>query len=248
MHLKANPGFNSTIPSYLVLDLILPSFVHLGGNPPIKPEKVKRGTGAIRKKATVIGPVGGKTALIRTFVEKKYPPESFFPTIFENFVADLDIGCTLELAIWDTPGVDDYKGLRQLSYPDTDLFLLCFDIARSDLLSDIEDVSSRQYILTGESQWIPEVRKDYPKTPMVLVGCRKGVRDCRPGFNVLTSGGDPVSWATGEAVARKIGAAMYMECSAKTGEGVEAVFNEPFKVMFPDKVKKSWRRKLLLGA
>lgn len=41
---------------------------------------------------------------------------------------------------------------------------------------------------------------------------------------------------------------MYMECSAKTGEGVEAVFTEPFKVMFPDKVKKSWRSKLLLRA
>ncbi|KAL2686731.1 hypothetical protein Neosp_004272 [[Neocosmospora] mangrovei] len=181
------------------------TFVHLGGDPPIKPEKVKRGTTVVRRKATVIGPVGGKTALIRTFVEKKYPSEYLLPTIFENYVADLDIGCTVELAIWDTAGLEDWERLRPLSYPDTHLFLVCFDIARSDLLRDIEDVSSRQYILTGESQWIPE----------------------------------------GEAVARKVGAAMYMECSAKTGEGVEAVFTEPFKVMFPDKVKKSWRSKLL---
>lgn len=62
------------------------------------------------------------------------------PTIFENYVADLDIGCTLELAIWDTAGLEDWERLRPLSYPDTDLFLVCFDIARSDLLSDIEDM------------------------------------------------------------------------------------------------------------
>ncbi|KAI8725686.1 hypothetical protein NCS52_00140300 [Fusarium sp. LHS14.1] len=220
------------------------TFVHLGGNPPIKPEKVKRGTTIIRKKVTVIGPVGGKTALIRTFVEKKYPPEYLLPTRFDNYVADLDIGCTLELAIWDTAGLEDYARLRPLSYPDTDLFLLCFDIGRSDLLSDVEDV------------WIPEVRKDNRKTPVILVGFRKDVRECPPSRGELGSKGDPVLWVTGEALARKIGAAMYMECSAKTGEGVEAVFTEPFKVMstepfeemFPDKVKKSWRRKLFSRA
>ncbi|KAJ4157815.1 hypothetical protein NW754_009465 [Fusarium falciforme] len=188
------------------------TFVHLGGDPPIKSEKVKCGTTIVRKKMTVIGPVVGKTALIRTFVEKKYPQ------------------------------------LRPLSYPDTDLFLLCFDLGHSDLLSDVEDVSSQQYLLTGESQWIPELRKDYPKTPMVLVGCRKDVRECPPAVDELGYKEDPVSWAAGEALARKIGAAMYMECSAKTGEGVEAVFTEPFKVMFPDKAKKGWRNKLFSRA
>lgn len=69
-----------------------PTFVHLGKYPPVDPEKLKRGTLDLRKKVTVIGPVVGKTALIRsvfpsqlwltthqltdrlrTFVEKKYP-------------------------------------------------------------------------------------------------------------------------------------------------------------------------------
>ncbi|KAJ4241535.1 hypothetical protein NW757_012234 [Fusarium falciforme] len=212
------------------------TFVHLGGDPPIKSEKVKCGTTIVRKKMTVIGPVVGKTALIRTFVEKKCPPEYLLPTIFENYVADIDIGCPLELAIWDTAGLADYERLRPLSYPDTDLFLLCFDLGHSDLLSDVEDV------------WIPELRKDYPKTPMVLVGCRKDVRECPPAVDELGYKEDPVSWAAGEALARKIGAVMYMECSAKTGEGVEAVFTEPFKVMFPDKAKKGWRRKLFSRA
>ncbi|KAM6529067.1 hypothetical protein FALCPG4_010019 [Fusarium falciforme] len=201
-----------------------------------KSEKVKRETTIVRKKMIVIGPVVGKTALIRTFVEKKYPPEYLLPTIFENYVADIDIGCPLELAIWDTAGLADYERLRPLSYPDTDLFLLCFDLGHSDLLSDVEDV------------WIPELRKDYPKTPMVLVGCRKDVRECPPAVDELGYKEDPVSWAAGEALARKIGAVMYMECSAKTGEGVEAVFTEPLKVMFPDKAKKGWRSKLFSRA
>ncbi|KAI8669757.1 hypothetical protein NCS57_00791800 [Fusarium keratoplasticum] len=201
----------------------LSTFVHLGRYPPIDAEKLKRELGGVRKTVTVIGHIVGKTALIRTFVEKKYPLEYLLPTMNEAYWAKLDVGYPLELSILDTGGLDDYDRLRPLSYPNTDLFLLCFDLGGSDLLSD------------GEDKWIPEVRKYCPKTPVVLVGCRKDVRECPPAVDELCSQLDPVSWATGEALARKIGAVMYMECSAKTGEGVEAVFTEPFKVIFPDK-------------
>ena len=57
----------------------------------------------------------------------------------EAYWAKLDVGYPLELSILDTGGLDDYDRLRPLSYPNTDLFLLCFDLGGSDLLSDGED-------------------------------------------------------------------------------------------------------------
>lgn len=55
--------------------------------------------------------------------------------------------CTLqvELALWDTAGQEDYDRLRPLSYPDTDVILMCFSIDSPDSLENIPD------------KWTPEV-------------------------------------------------------------------------------------------
>lgn len=40
----------------------------------------------------------------------------------------------MELALWDTAGQEDYDRLRPLSYPDTDVILMCFSIDSPDSL------------------------------------------------------------------------------------------------------------------
>lgn len=52
----------------------------------------------------------------------------------------------MELALWDTAGQEDYDRLRPLSYPDTNVILMCFSVDSPDSLENIPE------------KWTPEVR------------------------------------------------------------------------------------------
>uniref|UniRef100_A0A8P4FX20 Ras homolog family, member Ab n=1 Tax=Dicentrarchus labrax TaxID=13489 RepID=A0A8P4FX20_DICLA len=88
---------------------------------------------AIRKKLVIVGDGAcGKTCLLIVFSKDQFP-EVYVPTVFENYVADIEVdGKQVELALWDTAGQEDYDRLRPLSYPDTDVILMCFSIDSPD--------------------------------------------------------------------------------------------------------------------
>uniref|UniRef100_A0A8C4TTA2 Uncharacterized protein n=2 Tax=Falco tinnunculus TaxID=100819 RepID=A0A8C4TTA2_FALTI len=90
---------------------------------------------AIRKKLVIVGDGAcGKTCLLIVFSKDQFP-EVYVPTVFENYIADIEVdGKQVELALWDTAGQEDYDRLRPLSYPDTDVILMCFSIDSPDSL------------------------------------------------------------------------------------------------------------------
>ncbi|KAK3616973.1 GTP-binding protein Rho1 [Elasticomyces elasticus] len=87
---------------------------------PAEPKAIE--TPEIRRKLVAVGDGAiGKTALLLTFSKGFFNFTRYSPgTIFDNYVADVEVdGKRVELALWDTAGVEDYDRLRPLSYPDT---------------------------------------------------------------------------------------------------------------------------------
>src|SRR5271154_7123355 len=68
--------------------------------------------------------------------------KKYVPTVFENYITyptHKPSGKTVELALWDTAGQEEYDRLRPLSYPETDLLFVCFAIDCPNSLENIMD-------------------------------------------------------------------------------------------------------------
>ena len=64
---------------------------------------------AIRKKLVIVGDgCCGKTCLLIVFSKDQFP-EVYVPTVFENYVADIEVdGKQVELALWDTGNIFNF--------------------------------------------------------------------------------------------------------------------------------------------
>jgi Ras-related C3 botulinum toxin substrate 1 len=127
------------------------------------------------------------------------------PTVFDNFSANVMVdGKPINLGLWDTAGQEDYDRLRPLSYPQTDIFLVCFSIA------------SRTSFDNVQTKWRAELQHHAAGVPFVLVGTKadlRGVKEC-------------VTEAEAQAMAKSLGAVAYMETSAATGQGLKPLFDQ----------------------
>ena len=184
---------------------------------------------AIRKKLVIVGDGAcGKTCLLIVFSKDQFP-EVYVPTVFENYVADIEVdGRQVELALWDTAGQEDYDRLRPLSYPDTDVILMCFSIDSPDSLENIPE------------KWTPEVKHFCPNVPIILVGNKRDLRNDEGTKHELAKMKQPLVAVDEEkAMADKIGAYEYLECSAKTKDGVRDVFESASRAALIQKESKS---------
>lgn len=174
----------------------------------------------------------GKTCLLLSYATNSFPGE-YVPTVFDNYSCNLMVDDkVINLGLWDTAGQEDYDRLRPLSYPQTDVFLLCFSVVSPPSLANIR------------AKWNPEVTHHCPNVPKILVATKIDLREDAEAVQRLADRKmSPSTPEQGRKMAEEIGAARYFEVSALTGQGLKAVFEEAIRAVLNPKDSQADKKK-----
>uniref|UniRef100_A0A4W2DPY6 Ras homolog family member J n=2 Tax=Bos TaxID=9903 RepID=A0A4W2DPY6_BOBOX len=149
-------------------------------------------------------------------------------TWFRIYMVTVTVGGKQHLlGLYDTAGQEDYNQLRPLSYPNTDVFLICFSVVNPASYHNVQE------------EWVPELKGCMPHVPYVLIGTQIDLRDDPKTLaRLLYMKEKPLTYEHGVKLAKAIGAQCYLECSALTQKGLKAVFDEAILTIFHPKKKK----------
>lgn len=157
-----------------------------------------------------------KIPLLIRYIYKKYPSE-YVPSAIDTCQVTVIIGGkAISLYLYDTAASQlEHDVLRPLSYPNTDVFLICFSVISPFSFESIK------------KKWVPEITHHCPCTPFLLVGTKVDLReDATTVEKLVVDHQRPIGQEEGEKLAMELKAVKYVECSALTEEGVTNVFDE----------------------
>ncbi|KAL3980572.1 2-hydroxyacyl-CoA lyase 1 [Sarotherodon galilaeus] len=147
----------------------------------------------------------GKTCLLISYTTNKFPSE-YVPT-------------------------EDYDRLRPLSYPQTDVFLVCFSVVSPSSYENVKE----------------KISHHCPSTPFLLVGTQVDLREDSNTVEKLAKNKQrPLLPESGEKLARELKAVKYVECSALTQRGLKNVFDEAILAALEPPETKTKKRCALL--
>ena len=144
----------------------------------------------------------GKTCIVRQVTAGVFD-DIPTPTLGAGYAAkDIQVdGSEVRLQIWDTAGTEKYKGMAPMFYRDAKAALVCFSITSSESFEKVD-------------YWVQSLRGNLGDTfSLFLVGNKIDLMNSREVQNEQA-----------QEFARDIGAVMYVEVSAKTGQGIEQLF------------------------
>eukprot|EP01083_Nonionella_stella_P091305 255266_1 len=158
----------------------------------------------------IIGPTAvGKTTLMRMYIGDSFGP--FTSTIgfdsIQNVESLNDINMTVN--VFDTAGQERFQTVARAWYKKADVMLVCYDASQEEPFESLP-------------RWIQAIHNYAPDNVIViLVGCKSDIGHRNPEYQ------------TNRLIAEKLintanwkqFNAMHMECSAKTGQGVQMLFS-----------------------
>jgi len=163
-----------------------------------------------RLKIVVVGePDVGKTSLIKNFVEGAFPKD-YIPTIGANFFVknvffkanNDEYDC--KLGIWDVAGQIAWSAMRMQYYKGADGVFVMGDLMNPKTFDKIKEF------------WIKDIRDCLPEIPIILLA-NKADLISKPSTSIST------------LIDGSLGIQTYLKTSAKTGENIQAAFQEIIK-------------------
>lgn len=162
----------------------------------------------------------GKSCLLISYATNTFNDE-YVMTVFDNYSANVMVdGNPINLGLWDTAGQEEYDRLRPLSYPQTDVFIICFSLVQPNSFENVR------------GKWYPEIKHHVLRAPIILVGTKLDLRNDPAMVEKLRARFlAPITYPQGASMAREIRAVKYLECSALTQQGVKTVFDEAIRAV-----------------
>ncbi|ORX59842.1 cell division control protein 42-like protein precursor [Piromyces finnis] len=177
----------------------------------------------------------GKTCMLISYTTNVFPTD-YVPTVFDNYAATVMVGNEpYTLGLFDTAGQEDYDRLRPLSFPQTDVFLVCFSVVSPTSFNNVKD------------KWLPEVRHHCPDVPCIIVGTQIDRLNDISTIEYLTKNHEkPITIEQGQHLAKELKAVKYVQCSARTQEGLKNVFDEAIIAALSPELDKTRNNCILL--
>ena len=180
-------------------------------------------------KLVAVGDTGvGKSSVLYAAATHK-TPDIKPPSVLENscIVTNVD-GRDINVGLWDTLATAEYERLRPLSYPRTDVFLICFS------------VDSKESFSRAESFWLPELSYHCPNVPILLVATKVDLRESNKDSSLVK-----ISPTEGRSMAESLKLAGYCECSSLHLNSIDQVIVEAVRAVTRPPPRIPPRRSLL---
>ena len=166
-------------------------------------------------KLLIIGESGvGKTSILLRFTDD-YFSDKFMSTIGVDFkVKELEVdGKHVKLQIWDSAGQERFRNITMSYYRNSSGIIIVYDVTNHTSFDHVNN-------------WIEEVRKYVPGSPLMLVGNKADLEDERK-----------VQFEEGQELAEKHNL-IFLETSAKTALNIEDTFEKFTRILVQDAANK----------